>query len=305
MSYIKKGLRQSLKKNVIDRGFQTKEKFFKNHIDTLTDYEKRMELKHLSDRKQLRSNWLNFGTLHRNSSITNTDHSRNWNNCLDGYGRFIKIESQKRHMEENWKNFKLIEYGKHHNTEIFQKYGTKDRLFHLTSPKNWKMIKQYGLISRLKNHNFNRRKGNIYFVQSDHNKVWNQIGFGQITSGIDNQPVVVLEIDMKGITGNLFGEDGNEFCTPFHTVLTDQKRILPQFIKYQKTFHTNELNFYEFRTEMGEGKRKIISEENNVSPEQVKIMGVDSNVNKEHKFEPKIKLDRVTKKKKREYRLVS
>ena len=30
-------------------------------------------------------------------------------------------------MKENWENFKLIEYGKHHNTEIFQKYGTKDK----------------------------------------------------------------------------------------------------------------------------------------------------------------------------------
>lgn len=273
MSYMKKGLRQSIRKNVLERGFKTKDKFYKISLESMSTSERRMETKGNYKRniKNMRSNYLNFGSRIRNTQLIHPNGSRNYKNCMDLTGKFIRFNG------DEWNKmtrYELVDLNKVQSLKIFEKYGDKDRLFHLTSPKNWDKIRNYGLISRHKNHNYPGCENQIYLVSSSHKDVLNQIGYGQITTGFE-VPMVVLEIDKKGITGELFGEEGGEYTSPFHTVLVNQKRILPKYIKYHTTFTTNEKRYFESREEFGEGKTEFYKNTQGIERDQIKLMGVD------------------------------
>lgn len=273
MSYLRKGFRQSQFKNVIERGFLPRSHFHRLDVESMDDTERVLETS--KDYKRIvehqKSNYLHFGTRIRNTSTINTDGTRNYNNCLDQKGNFIKFTGQE---HSPMRHYDLVDLKEVQNLEIFKEYGSKDKLFHLTSPKNWDKIRNYGLISLHKNHNYMGRENRLYFVSSDHEEVLNSVGFGQITTGFES-PIVVLEIDMKGITGDLYGEEGGEYTSIFHTVLVNQKRILPQYIKYHKTFISNEKRYYDFRRTLGEGKSEFYKNTMGVERDQLKLMGID------------------------------
>ena len=183
----------------------------------MDNVERRMETQGRYKRmiNNLRGSYLHFGTRLRNTQLIHPDGSRNYKNCLDPTGKFIKFNGDEWNYSIN--KTELIDLNEVQTLKIFEKYGDKDRLFHLTSPKNWDKIRNYGLLSRHKNHNYPGCEKKIYLVSSSHKDVLNQVGFGQITSGFEG-PIVVLEIDKKGITGDLFSEELGEYTTPFHTV---------------------------------------------------------------------------------------
>ena len=273
MSYLRKGFRQTQTKNVVERGFISKMDFLENHKNQ-TNWEKGLDrrLDKINISKKIHSNWIQHGRINTNDRGFNTDGTRNYRNCLNSENKFIELESIHLVRWNEWGNVPLSQV---RDSKMFELYGSEDKIYHLTSPKNWNQIKVYGLLSNHKNHNYSERRNQLYFLQSDEHKVLNYVGWGQCTGGIDNLPVVVLEIDKKGITGELFGEDGNEFITPLHMVLTNQKRILPQYIKYHKTFHTSTKQYYEDREEFGQLKQDYLSVVHGVNKENIPLMGVD------------------------------
>jgi len=316
MSYMKKGLRRSQQKNVLERKFISKYKYHKNFIDNMSDTERDLETKtsYKKVSKFMKSNLIHFGTLLRNNNYETTDGMRNYNNCVGFDGKFIQ---RKFYPESVMDHLPLIDLDKVQSLEVFEKYGDKDRLFHLTTPKNWDKIRNYGLISKHRNHNYRGRENRLYFVQSYNNEILNSVGFGQITSGCNGVPLVVLEIDKKGITGDLFGEEGGEYSTPFHTVLVNQKRILPQYIKYRKTIVTDERKYYDFRPEVGEGKSEFYKNEFGMERDQLKMMGIDdkddgtrlkdqlSNIENRREYYPQIPPKSRTKRINKKYQKVS
>lgn len=284
MSYIRKGFRQSQRKNVLERNFEPKYRFHKSDIKGMTDIERNMEIHRVNKRTRnmMKGNYLSQGLFHSHTQMSKGIH-RNYNNCIDNNGKFIPMEK-----DDDRMSMELTDLSDSQNTDVFKKYGTPNRYFHLTSPKNWNKIRVYGMVSNLYNRNYTKRENHLYLVQSNNIDILNQVGYGQITPSMDGLPIVVLEIDKKGITGELFGEDGGELVTPFHTVLVNQKRILPQYIKYHKTIYSSEKRFYEFRNEMEKGKTEYISKTydvdkskigsmRDIDPNQWRIMGTGSN----------------------------
>lgn len=273
MSYLRKGFRQTQTKNVIERGFISKMDFLENHKNQ-TNWEKVLDnkLSKMDISKKITSNWIHYGRIKTNDQSHNIDGTRNYRNCLNGDYKFIELEPIP---SIRWKEWGKVPLSQVKGSKMFELYGSEDKIYHLTSPKNWNQIRVHGLLSKHKNHNYPERSNQLYFIQSDEHKVINYVGWGQCTSGVDNLTVVVLEIDKKGITGELFGEDGNEFITPLHMVLTNQKRILPQYIKYHKTFHTSTKQYYNDREEFGQLKQDYISGVYGVNKENIPLMGVD------------------------------
>lgn len=285
MSYLRKGLRQSQDKNVIEREFVTKTEYYspnENDFRNRTSVERKMEsIVDKNYRKTLSSNWIHFGSIKRNDQYRNTDYTRNYNNCLDTKGNLIQLNPS---TDKDWSEWNLVPLSQVRNSKMFRIYGNEDKIYHLTSLQHWNQIRVHGLVNRNKNHTYYERGGRMYFVQSDDIKILNSIGFGQIVGGQNNLPIVVLEIDKKGITGDLFGEEGNEFVTPLHLVLTNQKRIKPEFIKYYKTFHTNMLKYYHDREELGRLKQEYFSEIMNVDINQISMMGLDFDVENDSRY---------------------
>ena len=79
MSYMRMGLRQSLRKNVLERGFNTKDKFYKINLESMDNVERRMETQGRYKRmiNNLRGSYLHFGTRLRNTQLIHPDGSRN------------------------------------------------------------------------------------------------------------------------------------------------------------------------------------------------------------------------------------
>ena len=273
MSYLRKGFRQTQTKNVIERGFIPKIDFLENHKNQ-TNWERGLDrrLEKMRISKKIHSNWIQHGRINTNDRNFNIDGTRNYRNCLHNDYRFIELQEIPSTKWIGWGNVPLLQV---RDSKMFELYGSEDKIYHLTSPKNWNQIRVHGLLNSHKNHNYPSRRNQLYFLQSDEHKVFNYVGWGQCTGGTDNLPIVVLEIDKKGITGELFGEDGNEFVTPLHMVLTNQKRILPQYIKYHKTFHTSTKQYYDDREEFGQLKQDYLSFSTGIDKENISIMGVD------------------------------
>jgi len=57
---------------------------------------------------------------------------------------------------------------------------------------------------------------------------------------------VVLEVDPKGIHGELMGSGGDFFCSELVTHVV-QNRVLPQYIKYVKTYHSSIEDYQNFQ----------------------------------------------------------
>jgi|TARA_B110000259_G_scaffold183336_1_gene228440 hypothetical protein len=268
MSYIRKGFRQSQRKNVLERNFEPKYKFHKSEFEGMTDVERNMEVHRLNKltHNRMKGSYLSQGGIQPNTQMRKGKY-RNYNHCIDNNGKFIPMEK-----DDDKMSMELTDLSDSQNTDVFKEYGTPNRYFHLTSPKNWNKIRVYGMVSNLHNRNYTKRENHLYLVQSNNLNILNQVGYGQVTPSMDGLPIVVLEIDKKGIIGELFGEDGGELVTPFHTVLVNQKRILPQYIKYHKTIYSSEKRFYEFRNEMEKGKTEYISKTYDVNENLVGSM---------------------------------
>jgi len=148
-----------------------------------------------------------------------------------------------------------------YESKIFVKYGSRNKLFHLTSPLNSKNILRNGLKSYKKG-DINKQTtlggiGEIYLVESENFIVWNQLGFSQIGMSIDGLEIDVLEIDIKGINGNMYSENVPEYISPLHTVVV-QDKIESRWIKKVGSFKTNRSLFYENRNEFGLLKKDFL-----------------------------------------------
>lgn len=144
-----------------------------------------------------------------------------------------------------------------YNSEMFKTFGSKGKFYHLTSPKNYHKIMNEGI--RSKDVNRMTSMGNskkIWTVESDSFLIWNQIGYSQLGMGIKNLPIVVLEIDPIGITGEITSEEINEFTSPLHSVI-NQTEINPKYIKPIGYFNTSRVHFYSLRNQLGELKTSL------------------------------------------------
>ena len=93
MSYMRMGLRQSPRKNVLEEDLTQKINSIKSILNPWTMLKE--EWKHKVDIKgminNLRGSYLHFGTRLRNTQLIHPDGSRNYKNCLDPTGKFIKF----------------------------------------------------------------------------------------------------------------------------------------------------------------------------------------------------------------------
>ena len=284
MSILRKGFRQSHYKNVLERNFTPKIDFYSKDYENLTDWEKRMDeqMRKGNGLKECKSNWIHFGSVKRNTMYVKRDGSRNYINCLNHRNELVEIKYTPK--DNDWDGWDTVPLSQVRSSKMFEWYGSEDKILHLTSKQNWNQIRVHGLVSRIRNHTYRERGGKFYFVQSEDKRVLNSIGYGQIVGWCDDVDLVVLEIDRKGITGDLYGEDGNEYSTPLHMVLTNQKRIRPKFIKYHSTIRVSEEQYYQDREEFGHLKQDYISKSLNVDKESLPIMGVDFNPTEKPNF---------------------
>jgi len=171
----------------------------------------------------------------------------------------------------NWENFGVVRLDLNTNgngeklphsikydSEMFKKYGSKNRFFHITSPLNASKILSEGLKgSGIRKNTCMGNSGEIYLVESDSEMIWNYIGYSQLVMGVNGMPMVVLEIEKDGLDGNLFSENCNDFPSPLHTMVK-QNLIAPKWIKKVFEFKTSRLKFYENRSELGELKMEYL-----------------------------------------------
>ena len=89
MSILRKGFRQSHYKNVLERNFTPKIDFYSKDYENLTDWEKRMDehMRKSNGLKEIKSNWIHFGSVKRNTMYVKRDGSRNYINCLNHRNR--------------------------------------------------------------------------------------------------------------------------------------------------------------------------------------------------------------------------
>jgi hypothetical protein len=148
-----------------------------------------------------------------------------------------------------------------YNSDIFQKYGSRGKFYHLTSPKNYQKIIKEGLKSTGVNRMTSMGTSNkIWTIESDSPLVWNQIGYSQLGVGVPDLKMVVLEIDPKGINGKITSEDLNEFTSPLHSVI-HQTHIEPKFIHPIGYFNSSRNHFYTVREEFGKLKSTLYSKQ--------------------------------------------
>src|SRR6056300_1695554 len=154
----------------------------------------------------------------------------------------------------NNREIRFIDNLEKYNSESFRFFGTKDKYYHLTSPKNYEKIKVEGIRSK----NVQRmtslgNEGFVWTVESSNPLIWNQVGYGQLGVGVINLPVVVLEIDPKGVTGELLSEEVGEYTSPLHTLIK-QDLIKPEFIKPVGYFLTSRNHYYSIQQKLGDLK---------------------------------------------------
>lgn len=146
-----------------------------------------------------------------------------------------------------------------YNSEMFEKFGSKGKYYHLTSPKNYRRIIKEGIRSKDVNRMSSMGTSDrIWSIESDSPLIWNQIGYSQLGIGVKNLQIVVLEIDSKGIKGEITSEEINEFTSPLHSVI-NQTHIEPKYIKPIGYFNSSREHFYSMRNELGELKSLLYS----------------------------------------------
>lgn len=74
--------------------------------------------------------------------------------------------------------------------------------------------------------------------------------------GVKDIKMVVLEIDSKGINGEVTSEEINEFTSPLHSVI-NQSHIDSKFIKPIGYFKSSRKHFYLLRDELGKLKSTL------------------------------------------------
>ncbi len=143
-------------------------------------------------------------------------------------------------------------------SEMFKKYGSRGRFFHLTSPLNASKILNVGLKGEGVRKNTSMGcVGEIYLVESDSEKIWNYIGISQLGMGLNGLPFDVLEIDVNGIYGEMFSENCNDYPSPLHTMVK-QNIIEAKWIKKVSEFKTSRIKYYEDRSELGNLKLEYL-----------------------------------------------
>ena len=144
-----------------------------------------------------------------------------------------------------------------YNSDTFQKYGSKGKFYHLTSSKNYQKIMKEGIKSKDVNRMTSMGTSEkIWVIESDSPLIWNQIGYSQLGFGVKDIKMVVLEIDSKGINGEVTSEEINEFTSPLHSVI-NQSHIDSKFIKPIGYFKSSRKHFYLLRDELGKLKSTL------------------------------------------------
>lgn len=202
-----------------------KTKFKRSLVDKSYDF--------FSDKmeKVVKNNWVNYGVPFLNNGGKNEDLHQTLDN---------KIK---------------------YNSEMFRIFGSKGKFYHLTSPKNYHKILKEGIKSKDVNRMTSMGNSNkIWTVESESPLIWNQIGYSQLGMGVKNLPIIVLEIDPKGIKSDITSEEINEFTSPLHSVI-NQNHIEPKYVKTIGYFKTSREHFYSMRNQLGELKSLLYTSE--------------------------------------------
>lgn len=246
MSYLRKGLRQTQFKNVIERDFVPKKEIQTKQYSMMSRVERTLFHKtmKLSKNDCLISDWINFGYIGRPSVGFRDNGLRNYNNCMNGYKGFQKVDHGylRRKNDSSFQELSISRLSRR-----FQMFGDSEKFYHITSPKNWELIKQHGLIRNIGRSQTGVGTESINLISSSEPQVWNSVLITSILHYRDRVPFVVLEIDPKGIEGELKGDSGEYFGSELVTKVVGQNRILPQYIKYVKTYHSSVEDFENFQ----------------------------------------------------------
>jgi hypothetical protein len=241
MSYLRKGLRQTQFKNVIERDFVPKKEIVTKQYSMMSPVERTLFKKtmKLSKNDSIISDWMNFGYIGRPSYGFRDNGLRNYNNCINGYKGFQKVDHGYLRSKKN--SFQDISISR--SSRRFQMFGDSEKYYHITSPKNWRLIKQHGLIRNTGRSQTGIGSDSINLISSSEPQVWNSVLITSILHYRDRVPYVVLEIDPNGIEGELKGDNGEFFGSELVTMVVGQNRILPRYIKYVKTYHSSVKDF--------------------------------------------------------------
>lgn len=200
-------------------------------------------------------------------NVLNCDYVRNeeelyWDKKCDEISSEVKY---------NWENFGVtflnyttsdcgekLPHDIKYQTEMFKKYGSKNKFYHLTSPLNSLKILSEGLKGCGVNKNTSMgNSGEIYLIESNSEVIWNYLGYSQLGIGVNGLPMVVLEIDSEGIIGELFSENCNDYPSPLHTMIK-QRCIEPKWIKKVFEFKTSRKKYYENKLELHDLKLEYL-----------------------------------------------
>lgn len=145
-----------------------------------------------------------------------------------------------------------------YQTEMFKKYGSKNKFYHLTSPLNSLKILSEGLKGCGVNKNTSMgNSGEIYLIESNSEVIWNFVGYNQLGIGVNGLQMVVLEIDSKGIIGDMFSENCGDYPSPLHTMVK-QDIIESKWIKKVFEFKTSRKKYYENKMDLHDLKLEYI-----------------------------------------------
>lgn len=246
MSYLRKGLRQSQFKNVIERDFVPKKEIQTKQYSMMSPTERTLFNKSmkLSKKDDVVSDWIYFGYIGRPTYTFCGNGLRNYTNCMSTNGRFQKIDKGYllKGVDDPFQDLSISR-----SSRRFQMFGDSEKFYHITSPKNWKLIKQHGLIRNTGKTQLGYISKSLNLISSSEPQVWNSSVITSFLHYRDRVPYVVLEIDPKGIEGELRGDSGEFFGSELVTKVVGQNRILPQYIKYVKTYHSSVEDFENFQ----------------------------------------------------------
>ncbi len=171
--------------------------------------------------------------------------------CWDNFG-VTKLNINTDKEAHNHKQFFPHEIK--YKTKMFETFGSKDKFFHLTSPLNADRILKEGLKGcNVRKNTVLSNKDEIYLVESDSPKIWNYVGYNQLTTGQDGFDIVVLEINKEGIEGEMFAEECAEYPSPLHTMVK-QSIIHPKWIRKICMFKTSRKMYQETSPILGQLK---------------------------------------------------
>ena len=200
-------------------------------------------------------------------NVLNCDYVRNkeelyWDKKSDDISSEVKY---------NWENFGVtflnyttndcgekLPHNIKYQTEMFKKYGSKNKFYHLTSPLNSLKILSEGLkgCGVIKNTSMGN-SGEIYLIESNSEVIWNFVGYNQLGIGVNGLQMVVLEIDSEGIIGDMFSENCGDYPSPLHTMVK-QNLIESKWIKKVSEFKTSRKKYYENKMDLHDLKLEYI-----------------------------------------------